>query len=65
MTYDIYLEKPIPDYAKAGLDIKKEDVTSGGEFMYTICFANETDHDEFCELIYSILDINGSEEATA
>ena len=62
MTYEIHLEKPIPKYAKAGLDIKGEKKSDNGEFVSTIKFANEIENDEFRELVDAILDINGSEE---
>ncbi|NRA67614.1 MAG: hypothetical protein HRU19_24245 [Pseudobacteriovorax sp.] len=63
MKYDIHLEKPIPDYAKAGLTILKENRLENGEYFYQINFNTDEEHDEFCELVYSILDINGSEES--
>ena len=62
MTYEVHLEKPLPDFVKNTLNIIKSD-ESQADYIYRIDFRSSMEHEEFCEIVYSILDINGSEEA--
>ncbi|WP_132320191.1 hypothetical protein [Pseudobacteriovorax antillogorgiicola] len=62
MTYEFHLEKPLPSFVKDTLKILDSSETQE-DYIYKIQFESTLEHEEFCEIVYSILDINGSEEA--
>ncbi len=63
MTYEVHLDKPLPEFVKNTLKILKVEESEGENYIYQIDFRSHLEHEEFCEIVYSILDINGSEEA--
>lgn len=58
MTYEFHLESPLPLYIKDTLTLIAVDESSE-DYVYKIQFTSMAEHDEFCEIVYSILDING------
>ena len=62
MTYEFHLEKPLPAFVKESITILDSN-ESKKDYIYKISFDSQLEHEEFCEIVYSILDINGSEEA--
>lgn len=64
MSYKFTLDRALPKYLSDTADIKSFTEESG-QFIYNINFSTTIEYDEFCEVVYSILDISGSVESVA